>query len=501
MSENKTKKSSTKNAGGSKAKSTSAVVQSNMTQRAKMPKVLRIGIIQSGKIIEERIVRVRQNINIGPSEKNDFVLPQEDVSTSRLCLFETKGGNTPYFLNFSKEMKGRISIKGEVIDLSDAATSNTAKKKGKVTQIILSEESRGKIVLGNTTVLFQFVDPPLVQPKPQLPAAVKGNLFQGVELVITICLLISFSFHLGLILHFQLTDWPERSLEQKFIDLQQLLKADTATFENDKKKLEDDTLEGEGDDELTEEGDDDKEPDTPSKAKADTSSEPQAPAKSAEELAKERAEQRAALAEQIAQQGLNKILGSIGGSGAGAIVDVLGGGDVASDQDSLLAQVQGVGAGTGDSSVLKGPAGGAGGTEAADVGQIKTGGGDKTVKTAGPGAEKSISGNVKRRQPAASGGTGMLDADEVARIVGSRLAAIKGCYETSLKRNPSLKGRIDIRFTIAASGNVSSARATTNQLDNSVADCISNVFTRFRFPPPEGGAVTFEYPFMFTPAN
>ena len=33
-----------------------------------LPKVLRIGIIQSGKIIEERIVRRRETVTFGPNE-------------------------------------------------------------------------------------------------------------------------------------------------------------------------------------------------------------------------------------------------------------------------------------------------------------------------------------------------------------------------------------------------------------------------------------------------
>ena len=34
------------------------------------PKILRIGIIQGGRIVEERLVRKRENITIGQSAKN-----------------------------------------------------------------------------------------------------------------------------------------------------------------------------------------------------------------------------------------------------------------------------------------------------------------------------------------------------------------------------------------------------------------------------------------------
>ena len=37
-------------------------------------KILRIGIIQGGRIVEERLVRKRENITIGQSAKNMFIV-------------------------------------------------------------------------------------------------------------------------------------------------------------------------------------------------------------------------------------------------------------------------------------------------------------------------------------------------------------------------------------------------------------------------------------------
>ena len=237
--------------------------------------------------------------------------------------------------------------------------------------------------------------------------------------------------------------------------------------------------------------------------KADAKKDPEnVPQKNAEELARERAQKRQELAEQMARQGINKILASLGGSGEGAVVDVLSGGDVAADQDDLLQQVQGVGVAQGDGKgKLSGPAGGKGGETAADVEQVKAAGGDKEIKTRGPGPEKKIRGKVQKKAPMASGGTGMMSSSDVSSVVSRRIGAIKGCYERALKRDPSLSGKITIRFTISGSGKVTTARPTLNQLNSEVASCITGAFLRFRFPPPEGGTVTFEYPFLFTPAN
>jgi hypothetical protein len=42
------------------------------------PKVLRIGLVQGGKVIEERVIKQRTHVTIGPSEKSMFVIPSKN---------------------------------------------------------------------------------------------------------------------------------------------------------------------------------------------------------------------------------------------------------------------------------------------------------------------------------------------------------------------------------------------------------------------------------------
>ena len=53
-------------------------------------KILRIGIIQGGRIVEERLVRKRENITIGQSAKNMFVVLSDALPRNWL-LFEVSG--------------------------------------------------------------------------------------------------------------------------------------------------------------------------------------------------------------------------------------------------------------------------------------------------------------------------------------------------------------------------------------------------------------------------
>jgi len=489
-----TTKKTSKNVAGSGSKKKKAA--SRAKNVSNLPKVLRIGVIQSGKIIEERIVRRRETVTVGPSEKNSFVLPTQDLPSSRFELFETKGG--AYTLNFLPEMNGRVSLKGDVLELADLRKSGNAPKKGKVNQIVLNDQARGKIVIGDSTILFQFVAPPPIQPRPQLPAAVKGSLFANVGAFITFAWLFFFVAESGVIAWWETTDWPVVSSFDKYLQLQELIASEEASFV--KPKVEKVEEEGEGDEADTGEAEEEVKKSKKTAQKVAAKPVDSGPKKSAAEVAKERAEKRAALAQQLAERGINKILGTLGGEGGGAIADVLRGGDVGADQDDLLSQVSGVGVATGEASGLK-SAGGKHSGEAADISQIKVKKGKSDVVTGGAGPERKIKGKLRKKKPVASGGTGMLNPADLSKIVGRKTGSIKSCYEQALKRNPTLKGKVTVRFTISGSGKVSTARAVVNELTKGVGDCIVRTFKRFRFPPPEGGSVTFEYPFMFTPAG
>ncbi|HEY8943390.1 MAG TPA: energy transducer TonB, partial [Polyangiaceae bacterium] len=132
------------------------------------PKVLRIGVVQGGRVIEERIVKQRGHVTVGPSEKNLFVVASSVVPSS-FRLFELVGND--YHLNFLDGMQGRIALPTGISDLNVLKGQARRTSQGAY-QIRLTEDSRGKVVIGDTTFLFQFVAPPPVQPKPQLPVAV-----------------------------------------------------------------------------------------------------------------------------------------------------------------------------------------------------------------------------------------------------------------------------------------------------------------------------------------
>src|SRR5258708_14025282 len=75
-------------------------------QQSTGPKVLRIGLVTGGRILEERIVKQRTTVTVGPSEKSMFVV-QANLP-SQFKLFELIGND--YFLNFLDGMAGRVAL-------------------------------------------------------------------------------------------------------------------------------------------------------------------------------------------------------------------------------------------------------------------------------------------------------------------------------------------------------------------------------------------------------
>src|SRR5580700_11112060 len=94
------------------------------------PKVLRIGLVQGGRVIEERIIKQRTNVTIGSSEKAIFVVPTSTVPP-QFKLFELIGSD--YYLNFLDGMSGRVALQTGITDI--AALRGQAKKIGNAYQV------------------------------------------------------------------------------------------------------------------------------------------------------------------------------------------------------------------------------------------------------------------------------------------------------------------------------------------------------------------------------
>lgn len=94
---------------------------------------------------------------------------------------------------------------------------------------------------------------------------------------------------------------------------------------------------------------------------------------------------------------------------------------------------------------------------------------------------------------------GRLPPETVQRIVRQSFGRLRGCYEAGLRKDPSLAGRVAVKFVIDREGAVSTASAGEHDLrDEAVVSCVVRGFAAMSFPPPSGGIVTVVYPITFS---
>ncbi|HKQ59106.1 MAG TPA: AgmX/PglI C-terminal domain-containing protein, partial [Candidatus Eisenbacteria bacterium] len=107
----------------------------------------------------------------------------------------------------------------------------------------------------------------------------------------------------------------------------------------------------------------------------------------------------------------------------------------------------------------------------------------------------------------AEGGVGTGSRPGVYRTNASLLAVIQKyaagiqyCYESELKRDQTLRGKLVVALTVTAAGDVSEASVVQNTVGSArLASCALSQIRGWKFPPINGGLTTFQAPFVFTP--
>lgn len=97
--------------------------------------------------------------------------------------------------------------------------------------------------------------------------------------------------------------------------------------------------------------------------------------------------------------------------------------------------------------------------------------------------------------------SGRLPPEAVRSVVRQSHPAFRSCYEQGLGRDPELQGKVRVRFVIGTEGYVIQVEVTepTTLPDPLVVDCVAEVYRTLRFPKPDGGNVTVNYPLHFQP--
>lgn len=94
---------------------------------------------------------------------------------------------------------------------------------------------------------------------------------------------------------------------------------------------------------------------------------------------------------------------------------------------------------------------------------------------------------------------GGIDRADVDRVVKQHLSYLRYCYSRELQKDPSLGGKVSVRFVIAGDGSVSSASVSRTTLGHPPTEtCMTNKFLQMQFPALKGGGIAIiTYPFVF----
>ena len=95
-----------------------------------------------------------------------------------------------------------------------------------------------------------------------------------------------------------------------------------------------------------------------------------------------------------------------------------------------------------------------------------------------------------------------LERAALADFVRGQKGSIKDCYTRELKQQPSLRGRLTVRFSITPSGFAADLRLEEDTFSTPVVGaCVLRVVGAWEFPLRPLKEVPVAYPFIFEPAG
>jgi hypothetical protein len=444
-------------------------------------KALRIGITQGGKLLHDRVLARTEAVSIGRSERNTFVLATPRAPTSFVLI---EPGQSGPILRFPLGGEGRLASELGNFTLAELVASGRAIQRGDVAMIALSDAMRGKLVFGDVTVLLEVVDTPARRARPELPMAVRQGFARSIDWLFTAFVLGSFLAHFGFVIYLNEADWPVADASEDIVRAAELIME-------------------------MPEPPDVPEPPAPSDPEADTTPEPDVvadprptpkpahpsdggkPAPSSADTA--------SLADEAARSAQLMLTGALGANGA--LHDLLREGGPTDRAEDVFAMVQGAQIGS---------AGQTGFLPGRDVGEGKPRGLDglhavavAPVRDVGPVVEREIKAAVNLEGGEDVGGHGEIDADAVTRAIKLQLGRIRSCYDSALRHDPALQGKVTVAFTVEQSGTFSHVSVEEDTVqDAGLARCVRAAVSGIRLREgPEGGSVDFRYPFVFKPGT
>jgi hypothetical protein len=428
-------------------------------------RILRIGVLLGGKLVEERLIRERATVSIGQSMKNTFSVPVEGLPLE-FPMFVLDQGQ--YYLRFLNNMDGRLSD-GPNVHTLDALKGRGAQSHGNYWQVPLADNARGKMSVGDLTVLFQFVTEPPRQPKPMLPASVRGTFADRFDPRLSVILGASIIVHFAIVIVALAMDVE---VPQGIAD-----RAYNLTFSQEKYEVDLSKPEPSKDQGAAEKKAEPEKKNAPTPKKDDSAGRDEK-----EKISLKQQEDAKAMADLLTGEGPN-------GNSEGDMSRRRPG----SDLNQQIAAVK-----EGGKEVAVGGGSGRGSRE----GDSRVGTG-KGPNINGPGGTETAGGPKTEHAPTGrinvSGKTGgedtTLSPDAVlSKIQNAYMAGLKRCYKNYLVKDATARGKVTLSLTINETGRT--VKGNASGFADEVDQCITSQMGSWRFPIPkdkDGEATTADF--------
>lgn len=460
---------------------------------------IKIGLLESGRLINEVFVDELHDVYVGTSFDNTVVVNVEGFYKKFPVL---QYSNDRYYLNIPDGFTVKLFHGDKVVSTDNIKDYPGASINEGVTTIPLSDDIRGMIFFDKHTLLFKIY--PFEQTPKELPKEFRGGIFTSDFDITFFSILVLFLLVYILVVHsFSSVEYvngdinfekiPER-FARLIMDRPDHFKLEKHLEAKGKSDLSKSSLKT-----MTEKKD------TGNGRKMANGQKDKALSNKDVTIASKGrsggggVETKRTSTDVVRSAGIIGIIGSRGKGGT--VANLFQEGGFNDKLDKALKGVSGLRAGSSieEAKIRRG----SGDASGVDIGSLKTTTGSGLVAF----GDSNESGAVNILGEIGGGdveGTGFMSPATISKVLSQHVSAFQYCYNKALKSNPRLSGELKVKFMILANGDVANDNmgfSGNTSRDRNLTSCIQRVFAKIKFPDPSGGEVIVNYPLNFTAQN
>lgn len=435
------------------------------------PKVLRVAVVVDDLLCDEVHQHEAGSLSVGSDYRSDVVLFGRHVPQKHV-LFDYRNG--AYFLDVPAEARGKVSLGSKAFPIGVLRQRFGA---GDVLRVKLPAKAKGKLLLGDSTIMFQFAAPKELPPRLSFPVQFKpriDDMFNSRDLsTMAVSLLTLGSYFTWAAIAEYDSSFDIDSIDERFVTAMGIKKKEA--------EPEPEAEEEEEQDELAEE-------DESKKQKPEDKPKPE------KKLDRPPEKFSAKAVAQARNVGIARVLGTYGGPGEGTVLDIIE--STENDLGDLFAQGMTTTMLADGGAITAFVPGGEGlslGGQVLDTQGFELGDGPELERTEEK-RERKIAGKAKISKSEVFGD---IDGKSVSAQINRRLSALQFCYNQVLSSRPDLAGKITFTVGISEMGSVTSVSIEEDTVgDAKVKTCAQAKIKGWRFGSQEGsGDYTFSVVF------